>query len=264
MSRSRGSMSPSTPGGSVDSRRGRAPERGLDGHGPRHALFESVAFADGQVTNANLSDYQVPPSPTCPCSRTSCSSDDGADVHGLGRDGRCRRCRRLSATRSRRSGSRSTSCRSPPEAVLEAIERRDCQERIRSAPGTTACLPPASAYPRNSRMGGAHNVADWKVTIVKVRLRSTAAGRGRREARRDAPALSGATSTPLVRETCGIGVCGACTALLDGEPISTCLLLAPLAEGAHHDGRGPRRRPPRSARLREPRTRSSAAAARPA
>jgi aerobic-type carbon monoxide dehydrogenase small subunit (CoxS/CutS family) len=35
-----------------------------------------------------------------------------------------------------------------------------------------------------------------------------------------------------VRETCGIGVCGACTALLDGEPVSSCLLLAPLAEGA--------------------------------
>jgi aerobic-type carbon monoxide dehydrogenase small subunit (CoxS/CutS family) len=35
-----------------------------------------------------------------------------------------------------------------------------------------------------------------------------------------------------VRETCGIGVCGACTALVDGEPISACLLLAPLAEGA--------------------------------
>jgi aerobic-type carbon monoxide dehydrogenase small subunit (CoxS/CutS family) len=33
-----------------------------------------------------------------------------------------------------------------------------------------------------------------------------------------------------VRETCGIGVCGACTVLLDGEPISGCLLLAPLAD----------------------------------
>jgi carbon-monoxide dehydrogenase small subunit len=28
-----------------------------------------------------------------------------------------------------------------------------------------------------------------------------------------------------------VGVCGVCTALLDGEPISTCILLAPLAEG---------------------------------
>jgi aerobic-type carbon monoxide dehydrogenase small subunit (CoxS/CutS family) len=34
-----------------------------------------------------------------------------------------------------------------------------------------------------------------------------------------------------VRETCGIGVCGACTVLVEGEPISSCLLLAPLAAG---------------------------------
>ena len=33
------------------------------------------------------------------------------------------------------------------------------------------------------------------------------------------------------REGCGIGMCGACTVLLDGQPISSCLLLAPLAEG---------------------------------
>lgn len=35
-----------------------------------------------------------------------------------------------------------------------------------------------------------------------------------------------------VRETCGIGVCGACTALVDGEAVSACLLLVPLVEGA--------------------------------
>ena len=34
-----------------------------------------------------------------------------------------------------------------------------------------------------------------------------------------------------VRQMCGVGVCGTCTALVDGEPISTCILLAPLAEG---------------------------------
>jgi aerobic-type carbon monoxide dehydrogenase small subunit (CoxS/CutS family) len=34
-----------------------------------------------------------------------------------------------------------------------------------------------------------------------------------------------------VRLSCGIGLCGACTVLLDGAPISSCLLHAGLAEG---------------------------------
>jgi aerobic-type carbon monoxide dehydrogenase small subunit (CoxS/CutS family) len=34
-----------------------------------------------------------------------------------------------------------------------------------------------------------------------------------------------------VRETCGIGVCGACTVLIDGEPMSSCIFLTPLAQG---------------------------------
>jgi aerobic carbon-monoxide dehydrogenase small subunit len=34
-----------------------------------------------------------------------------------------------------------------------------------------------------------------------------------------------------VREGCGVGVCGACTVLLDGAPVSSCLLLAGRLEG---------------------------------
>lgn len=34
-----------------------------------------------------------------------------------------------------------------------------------------------------------------------------------------------------VREGCGVGMCGACTILVDGKPMSACLLLAPMAVG---------------------------------
>lgn len=34
-----------------------------------------------------------------------------------------------------------------------------------------------------------------------------------------------------VRVTCGIGICGACTVLVDGEPLSGCLTLAPQVDG---------------------------------
>ncbi len=33
------------------------------------------------------------------------------------------------------------------------------------------------------------------------------------------------------REGCGIGMCGSCTVLVDGQPISACLMLGALAEG---------------------------------
>jgi aerobic-type carbon monoxide dehydrogenase small subunit (CoxS/CutS family) len=69
----------------------------------------------------------------------------------------------------------------------------------------------------------------------KLTLRLTVNGRARRvtarahhtllQVLRDELSLFGA------REGCGVGMCGSCTVLLNGQPVSSCLLLAPLAEG---------------------------------
>ena len=33
------------------------------------------------------------------------------------------------------------------------------------------------------------------------------------------------------RVTCGVGLCGTCTVLMDEQPLSACILMAPLAQG---------------------------------
>jgi CO/xanthine dehydrogenase Mo-binding subunit len=48
------------------------------------ALFESVEFADGQVTNANLGDYMVPSAADVPTLTHELIEREGAEVHGLG------------------------------------------------------------------------------------------------------------------------------------------------------------------------------------
>jgi CO/xanthine dehydrogenase Mo-binding subunit len=49
------------------------------------ALFEAIEFADGQVSNANLSDYNVPAIGDLPKRFTHETIErEGAEVHGLG------------------------------------------------------------------------------------------------------------------------------------------------------------------------------------
>jgi aerobic-type carbon monoxide dehydrogenase small subunit (CoxS/CutS family) len=68
---------------------------------------------------------------------------------------------------------------------------------------------------------------------VKIALRLNGAETNL-EARADESLLSALRRCGLrsVRLTCGIGVCGACTVLVDGLAVSSCLLLAPMAEVA--------------------------------
>jgi CO/xanthine dehydrogenase Mo-binding subunit len=49
------------------------------------ALFEAIDFGDGQVANANLSDYNVPAAGDLPARFThEVIEREGAEVHGLG------------------------------------------------------------------------------------------------------------------------------------------------------------------------------------
>ena len=66
--------------------------------------------------------------------------------------------------------------------------------------------------------------------IVRLKLNGTDADL---EVAPDEPLLEALRRRGLrsVRLTCGIGVCGACTVLLDGRPVSSCLMLAPMADG---------------------------------
>ncbi len=48
------------------------------------ALFEDITFADGQVTNANLSDYNIPAAADIPDMTYDLLEREGAEIHGLG------------------------------------------------------------------------------------------------------------------------------------------------------------------------------------
>jgi CO/xanthine dehydrogenase Mo-binding subunit len=48
------------------------------------ALFEGIEHADGQITNANLSDYEIPSFADVPPLTHDLLEREGADVHGLG------------------------------------------------------------------------------------------------------------------------------------------------------------------------------------
>ena len=92
------------------------------------ALFEAVAFTDGQVANPNLSDYEIPSAADLPASMThELVEQPGAEVHGLGETA----VPPVPAAIGNALGSLGihvTELPMTPETVLAAIDRRDGRE----------------------------------------------------------------------------------------------------------------------------------------
>ncbi len=87
------------------------------------ALFESVAFADGQVVNANLSDYQIPAITDLPTMTQTIVERPGAEIHGLGETA----VPPVPASIGNALGSLGLHLNELPitsEAVLDAVDRR--------------------------------------------------------------------------------------------------------------------------------------------
>jgi CO/xanthine dehydrogenase Mo-binding subunit len=88
------------------------------------ALLESVLFADGQVTNANLSDYNIPAAADLPKRLThDLIEREGAEVHGLGETA-LPPVPAAIGNALQSLGLHVTELPITPELVLEAVDRR--------------------------------------------------------------------------------------------------------------------------------------------
>lgn len=90
------------------------------------ALFEELAFADGQVMNANLSDYNIPAAADLPELTYDLVEREGAEIHGLGETA-LPPVPAAIGNALYSLGIHVTELPMSAEAVLNAIERRDGQ-----------------------------------------------------------------------------------------------------------------------------------------
>ena len=86
-------------------------------------LFEAITFSDGQVTNANLSDYNIPAASDIPAMSHDLLERDGAEVHGLGETA-LPPIPPAIGNALYSLGIHVTQLPISPEAVLDAIDRR--------------------------------------------------------------------------------------------------------------------------------------------
>lgn len=91
-------------------------------------LFENIIFADGQVTNANLSDYNIPAAADVPDLSYDLVEREGGEIHGLGETA-LPPIPPAIGNALYSLGINVTDLPISPEAVLEAIDRRDFEEQ---------------------------------------------------------------------------------------------------------------------------------------
>ncbi len=90
------------------------------------ALYEAVVFENGQVTNPNLSDYEIPSTGDLPELTHELVERDGAEVHGLGETAVPPVPPAIGNALASR-GIDVTDLPITPERVLRAIDRRDAE-----------------------------------------------------------------------------------------------------------------------------------------
>jgi len=91
-------------------------------------LFEQILFADGQVANANLSEYNIPAAADVPDLSYDLIERDGGEIHGLGETA-LPPIPPSVGNALYSLGIHVTDLPISAEAVLEAIDRRDLEER---------------------------------------------------------------------------------------------------------------------------------------
>ena len=209
-------------------------------------MFEKMHIDGGQVTNASLADYKIPGFHDVPVVMDNSHVDTNQSNGPFGAKG---------------VGEVATFCVSP--AIANAIDDA-VGVRLTELP-----LNPEAVYPRDPRQG--RQAAGGRVmTAAAPSTSSSTARRSRPTSSRTTTwssccraqfALTGA------RETCGQGLCGCCTVLVNGRAVSGCLYLAAFVDGAEVTTveASTRRRSCIRCRRRSSRpARSSAATARPA
>ncbi len=106
------------------------------------ALFEAVELADGQVTNANLSDYEVPSSADMPELTHDLIEREGAEVHGLGETALPPVPAAIGNALAS-LGLHVTELPITAEAVLDAVDRRDGRGHPVPPPASSVAGKPA-------------------------------------------------------------------------------------------------------------------------